>query len=77
MGGYARQSSEMVDELHMVFQLICPVNFLVMFAAVEDSLFCGKETSSVSPCFLPHPSSYVPFVVRVELSEKYILNVGL
>lgn len=45
MGGYARQSSEMVDELYMVFQLICPVNFLVIFAAVEnDSLLCGNGT---------------------------------
>lgn len=45
MGGYGCQSDEMVDELRVVFRLICPVNVLVMFAAVEeDSLLCGNET---------------------------------
>lgn len=56
MGGYGLQSNEMVDELHAVFWLICPVNFLVMFAAVEeDSLLCGNETSWVSD---PYPLQF-------------------
>lgn len=78
MGGYTHQSGEMVDELHMVFQLICPVNFLVIFAAVEKaSLLCGNEISLMLPCFLLCLSSYMLFVVCVELSKKYTPSAGM